>query len=161
MLFFVLFVNFNSFLAATTAENSYDLPQLNPLPPSSPVLCVSPPRSVYATPQDEVMCGPGAGQGPGDGGPSDEGALLSQLYTVLKDFDGLEEIDRALGIPALVGQVRRPPPVPLSLSLSLPLPPSLPLSSSSALRRVPECPSGIAPSPPLQTPSTVYASRHT
>uniref|UniRef100_A0A8C5D6K4 Nuclear receptor coactivator 2 n=1 Tax=Gadus morhua TaxID=8049 RepID=A0A8C5D6K4_GADMO len=32
------------------------------------------------------------------------GALLSQLYTVLKDFDGLEEIDRALGIPALVGQ---------------------------------------------------------
>lgn len=38
-------------------------------------------------------------------GPADEGALLSQLYTVLKDFDGLEEIDRALGIPALVGQV--------------------------------------------------------
>lgn len=35
----------------------------------------------------------------------DEGALLSQLYTALKDFDGLEEIDRALGIPALVEQV--------------------------------------------------------
>lgn len=31
---------------------------------------------------------------------------MSQLYTALKDFDGLEEIDRALGIPALVEQVR-------------------------------------------------------
>lgn len=41
----------------------------------------------------------------GPEGPPDEGALLSQLYTALKDFDGLEEIDRALGIPALVGQV--------------------------------------------------------
>lgn len=30
---------------------------------------------------------------------------MSQLYTALKDFDGLEEIDRALGIPALVEQV--------------------------------------------------------
>ncbi|KAJ8401451.1 hypothetical protein AAFF_G00383700 [Aldrovandia affinis] len=36
----------------------------------------------------------------------DEGALLSQLYTALKDFDGLEELDRALGIPTLVGQAR-------------------------------------------------------
>lgn len=35
----------------------------------------------------------------------DEGALMSQLYTALKDFDGLEELDRALGIPALVEQV--------------------------------------------------------
>ncbi|MEQ2206812.1 hypothetical protein XENOCAPTIV_003202 [Xenoophorus captivus] len=34
----------------------------------------------------------------------DEGALMSQLYSALKDFDGLEEIDRALGIPALVEQ---------------------------------------------------------
>lgn len=32
---------------------------------------------------------------------------MSQLYTALKDFDGLEEIDRALGIPALVEQVRK------------------------------------------------------
>lgn len=30
---------------------------------------------------------------------------MSQLYTALKDFDGLEELDRALGIPALVEQV--------------------------------------------------------
>ncbi|XP_071373865.1 nuclear receptor coactivator 2 isoform X3 [Centroberyx affinis] len=59
-------------------------------------------RSVYSAPQDELLCGPGPGSG--DGGAADEGALLSQLYTVLKDFDGLEEIDRALGIPALVGQ---------------------------------------------------------
>uniref|UniRef100_A0A3P8ZP40 Nuclear receptor coactivator n=1 Tax=Esox lucius TaxID=8010 RepID=A0A3P8ZP40_ESOLU len=56
-------------------------------------------RSLYTPQQEEVMCG-----GPGDGGTSDEGALLSQLYTMLKDFDGLEEIDRALGIPALMGQ---------------------------------------------------------
>nr|XP_014015348.1 unnamed protein product [Salmo salar] len=72
-------------------------------------------RSVYAPPQqqqeEEVLCGgPGPGGqgtgGPGDGGSSDEGALMSQLYTVLKDFDGLEEIDRALGIPTLMGQVQ-------------------------------------------------------
>lgn len=54
-------------------------------------------RSLYGTPQDDVLC-------PTEG-PADEGALLNQLYTALKDFDGLEEIDRALGIPALVGQV--------------------------------------------------------
>ncbi|KAK6299489.1 hypothetical protein J4Q44_G00295220 [Coregonus suidteri] len=56
-------------------------------------------RSVYVPQQEEVLCG-----GPGPGGPSDEGALMSQLYTVLKDSDGLEEIDRALGIPNLMGQ---------------------------------------------------------
>lgn len=33
---------------------------------------------------------------------------MSQLYTALKDFDGLEELDRALGIPALVEQVSFP-----------------------------------------------------
>lgn len=38
--------------------------------------------------------------------PSDEGALLDQLYLALRNFDGLEEIDRALGIPELVSQVR-------------------------------------------------------
>lgn len=59
---------------------------------------------MYSTPQDELLCGTGSGSG--DGSTADEGALLSQLYTALKDFDGLEEIDRALGIPALVGQVR-------------------------------------------------------
>uniref|UniRef100_A0A4W5MRZ1 Nuclear receptor coactivator 2 n=1 Tax=Hucho hucho TaxID=62062 RepID=A0A4W5MRZ1_9TELE len=58
-------------------------------------------RSLYASQQQqqEVLCGV-----PGPSGGSDEGALLSQLYTVLKDFDGLEEIDRALGIPTLMGQ---------------------------------------------------------
>lgn len=55
--------------------------------------------SIYPGSQEDVLCPP-----PSEG-PADEGALLSQLYTVLKDFDGLEEIDRALGIPALVGQV--------------------------------------------------------
>ncbi|XP_061111210.1 nuclear receptor coactivator 2-like isoform X2 [Conger conger] len=38
--------------------------------------------------------------------PPDEGALLNQLYSALKDFDGLEEIDRALGIPTLVSQTQ-------------------------------------------------------
>ncbi|XP_077100584.1 nuclear receptor coactivator 2 isoform X2 [Siphateles boraxobius] len=56
--------------------------------------------SIYSGSQEDVLCPP-----PSEG-PADEGALLSQLYTVLKDFDGLEEIDRALGIPALVGQAQ-------------------------------------------------------
>ncbi|KAI1902300.1 hypothetical protein AGOR_G00043310 [Albula goreensis] len=38
--------------------------------------------------------------------PPDEGALLNQLYSALKDFDGLEEIDRALGIPSMVSQAQ-------------------------------------------------------
>uniref|UniRef100_A0A672T1D1 Nuclear receptor coactivator n=1 Tax=Sinocyclocheilus grahami TaxID=75366 RepID=A0A672T1D1_SINGR len=50
--------------------------------------------------QEDVLCPPASE------GPADEVTLLSQLYTVLKDFDGLEEIDRALGIPALVGQAQ-------------------------------------------------------
>lgn len=36
----------------------------------------------------------------------DEGALLNQLCSVLKDYEGLEEIDKMLGIPTLAGQVR-------------------------------------------------------
>uniref|UniRef100_A0A8C9RRM1 Nuclear receptor coactivator 2 n=1 Tax=Scleropages formosus TaxID=113540 RepID=A0A8C9RRM1_SCLFO len=58
---------------------------------------------------EEALCPTGAGDG-----SADEGALLNQLYTVLKDFDGLEEIDRALGIPALVnqGQAMEPDPFP-------------------------------------------------
>lgn len=39
---------------------------------------------------------------------ADEGALLSQLCSVLKDYEGLEEIDKMLGIPTLAGQVRLP-----------------------------------------------------
>ncbi len=62
------------------------------------------PRPVHSAPQDDLLCS--TGLGPGDGSSVDEGALMSQLYTALKDFDGLEEIDRALGIPALVEQVR-------------------------------------------------------
>lgn len=54
---------------------------------------------MYSGSQEDVLCPPASE------GPADEGALLSQLYKVLKDFDGLEEIDRALGIPGLVGQV--------------------------------------------------------
>uniref|UniRef100_A0AAQ5ZXA4 Nuclear receptor coactivator 2 n=1 Tax=Amphiprion ocellaris TaxID=80972 RepID=A0AAQ5ZXA4_AMPOC len=50
-------------------------------------------------PQDDLLCNTGLSSG--DGNSVDEGALMSQLYTALKDFDGLEEIDRALGIPAL------------------------------------------------------------
>ncbi|KAI1889078.1 hypothetical protein AGOR_G00175350 [Albula goreensis] len=56
-------------------------------------------RPAYSNPQEEALCPPTAADS-----PADEGALLNQLYTVLKDFDGLEEIDRALGIPALVSQ---------------------------------------------------------
>lgn len=42
----------------------------------------------------------------GSEGQADEGALLSQLCSVLKDYEGLEEIDKMLGIPTLAGQVR-------------------------------------------------------
>uniref|UniRef100_A0A8C4GDT2 Nuclear receptor coactivator 2 n=1 Tax=Dicentrarchus labrax TaxID=13489 RepID=A0A8C4GDT2_DICLA len=57
----------------------------------------------YATSaQDDLLCSTGLGSG--EGSAVDEGALMSQLYSALKDFDGLEEIDRALGIPALVEQ---------------------------------------------------------
>ncbi|KAM9789467.1 nuclear receptor coactivator 2-like [Neosynchiropus ocellatus] len=34
----------------------------------------------------------------------DEGMLLNQLCSVLKDYEGLEEIDKMLGIPTLAGQ---------------------------------------------------------
>lgn len=42
-------------------------------------------------------------------GQSDERALLDQLHTLLSNTDvtGLEEIDRALGIPDLVNQVSK------------------------------------------------------
>uniref|UniRef100_A0A8C7HAZ3 Nuclear receptor coactivator 2 n=1 Tax=Oncorhynchus kisutch TaxID=8019 RepID=A0A8C7HAZ3_ONCKI len=58
-------------------------------------------RQVYGNLQEEALCPPSR---PGEG-PLDGEALLSQLYSVLKDFDGLEEIDRALGIPTLVSQL--------------------------------------------------------
>lgn len=58
-------------------------------------------RPSYGVPQEEgVGC---CGSGPE--GHTDEGALLSQLCSVLKDYEGLEEIDKMLGIPTLAGQV--------------------------------------------------------
>ncbi|XP_034085109.1 nuclear receptor coactivator 2-like [Gymnodraco acuticeps] len=57
-------------------------------------------RPVHAAPQEDLLLG-GGGHSSGEGVPVDEGVLMSQLYTALKDFDGLEEIDRALGIPSL------------------------------------------------------------
>ncbi|XP_026217460.1 nuclear receptor coactivator 2 isoform X3 [Anabas testudineus] len=59
-------------------------------------------RPVHSATQDDLLCSTGLGSG--EGSAVDEGTLMSQLYTALKDFDGLEEIDRALGIPALVEQ---------------------------------------------------------
>ncbi|MGH0123942.1 UNVERIFIED_CONTAM: hypothetical protein FKN15_015536 [Acipenser sinensis] len=56
-------------------------------------------RQAYNSSQDDLLCSPATTEA-----LTDEGTLLSQLYSVLKDFDGLEEIDRALGIPALVSQ---------------------------------------------------------
>ncbi|XP_060899494.1 nuclear receptor coactivator 2-like isoform X2 [Labrus mixtus] len=57
-------------------------------------------RPPYGVPQGDGMgcCGTGPE------GPPDEGALLNQLCSVLKDFEGLEEIDKMLGIPTLAGQ---------------------------------------------------------
>lgn len=97
-------------------------------------MCVC--RSMYGTPQDDVLC---AAEG-----PADEGALLNQLYTALKDFDGLEEIDRALGIPALVGQVTLSP-LPSALSLDF-FPALLPVSVPLLISAVPH---SLLPASPL------------
>lgn len=61
-------------------------------------------RPLHSAPQDDLLCS--TGHSSGEGSAVDEGALMSQLYTALKDFDGLEEIDRALGIPALIEQTQ-------------------------------------------------------
>uniref|UniRef100_A0A8C5I3V3 Nuclear receptor coactivator n=1 Tax=Gouania willdenowi TaxID=441366 RepID=A0A8C5I3V3_GOUWI len=57
-------------------------------------------RPPYGLPQEDGIgcCGTGAECQP------DEGALLNQLCSVLKDYEGLEEIDKMLGIPSLAGQ---------------------------------------------------------
>ncbi|XP_056148993.1 nuclear receptor coactivator 2-like [Lampris incognitus] len=56
-------------------------------------------RPPYGVPQEVGVC---CGTGPEV--QADEGALLNQLCSVLKDFEGLEEIDKMLGIPTLAGQ---------------------------------------------------------
>ncbi|XP_074549162.1 nuclear receptor coactivator 2 isoform X3 [Halichoeres trimaculatus] len=61
-------------------------------------------RPVHSAPQEDLLCS--TEHSSGEGSAVDEGVLMSQLYTALKDFDGLEEIDRALGIPALVEQTQ-------------------------------------------------------
>uniref|UniRef100_A0A8C6LJ20 Nuclear receptor coactivator 2 n=1 Tax=Nothobranchius furzeri TaxID=105023 RepID=A0A8C6LJ20_NOTFU len=56
-------------------------------------------RPLYGVPHEDSCCGSGPE------GQTDEGALLNQLCSVLKDYEGLEEIDKMLGIPTLAGQV--------------------------------------------------------
>lgn len=53
---------------------------------------------------DDLLCA-----APNVEGQNEERALLDQLHTLLSNTDvtSLEEIDRALGIPDLVNQVRR------------------------------------------------------
>uniref|UniRef100_A0AAQ5YHH0 Nuclear receptor coactivator 2 n=1 Tax=Amphiprion ocellaris TaxID=80972 RepID=A0AAQ5YHH0_AMPOC len=65
----------------------------------SPTNQTAPCRPPYGVPQEDGM---GCCTGP-EGQP-DEGALLNQLCSVLKDYEGLEEIDKMLGIPTLAGQ---------------------------------------------------------
>ena len=60
-------------------------------------------RQPFGSSPDDLLCPHPAAES-----PSDEGALLDQLYMALRNFDGLEEIDRALGIPELVSQVGTP-----------------------------------------------------
>ncbi|XP_044150572.1 nuclear receptor coactivator 2 isoform X2 [Bufo gargarizans] len=48
---------------------------------------------------EDMLCQPRSSES-----PNEEGNLLDQLYMALRNFDGLEEIDRALGIPELVSQ---------------------------------------------------------
>lgn len=56
----------------------------------------------FGNPLDDLLAPPSTTEG-----QSDERALLDQLDSLLNNTDnlGLEEIDRALGIPDLVGQV--------------------------------------------------------
>ncbi|XP_052031902.1 nuclear receptor coactivator 2 isoform X1 [Apodemus sylvaticus] len=56
-------------------------------------------RQPFGSSPEDLLCPHPAAES-----PSDEGALLDQLYLALRNFDGLEEIDRALGIPELVSQ---------------------------------------------------------
>ncbi|XP_075405704.1 nuclear receptor coactivator 2 isoform X2 [Tenrec ecaudatus] len=56
-------------------------------------------RQPFGSSPDDLLC-----PHPASESPSDEGTLLDQLYLALRNFDGLEEIDRALGIPELVSQ---------------------------------------------------------
>ncbi|XP_072323695.1 nuclear receptor coactivator 2 isoform X4 [Scyliorhinus torazame] len=58
-------------------------------------------RQSYSNSQDDLLC-PSIPMET----PSDEGTILDQLRSALKNIDelGLEEIDRALGIPELVNQ---------------------------------------------------------
>ena len=61
------------------------------------------PRGQFRNPLDELLVPPSTTEG-----QSDERALLDQLDSLLNNTDviALAEIDKALGIPALVGQVR-------------------------------------------------------
>ncbi|XP_053268122.1 nuclear receptor coactivator 2 isoform X2 [Pleuronectes platessa] len=79
-------------------------------------------RPVHSAPQDDLLCSTGLSSGEGSG--VDEGALMSQLYTALKDFDGLEELDRALGIPTLVEQNQSLEPEPPMYTQQFGPPPS-------------------------------------
>uniref|UniRef100_A0A8D0L2W7 Nuclear receptor coactivator n=1 Tax=Sphenodon punctatus TaxID=8508 RepID=A0A8D0L2W7_SPHPU len=69
----------------------------------------NPTRQPFGSSPDEILC-----QHPSSESPSDEGTLLDQLYMALRNFDGLEEIDRALGIPELVSQSQAVDPEPFS-----------------------------------------------
>ncbi|XP_030409117.1 nuclear receptor coactivator 2 isoform X3 [Gopherus evgoodei] len=66
-------------------------------------------RQPFGSSPDDLLCQP-----PSSESPSDEGTLLDQLYLALRNFDGLEEIDRALGIPELVSQSQAVDPEPFS-----------------------------------------------
>ncbi|XP_043844538.1 nuclear receptor coactivator 2 isoform X3 [Dromiciops gliroides] len=66
-------------------------------------------RQPFGTSPDDLLC-----PHPASESPSDEGTLLDQLYLALRNFDGLEEIDRALGIPELVSQSQAVDPEPFS-----------------------------------------------
>lgn len=66
-----------------------------------PVICFV--RDQFGHPLEELLGPRGHSEG-----PSDERALLDQLDSLLNTTDviALQEIDRALGIPEIVGQVQ-------------------------------------------------------
>ncbi|XP_041748379.1 nuclear receptor coactivator 3 isoform X4 [Coregonus clupeaformis] len=114
-------------------------------------------RRQFGNPLDELLVPPSTSQG-----QSDELALLDQLDSLLNNTDviALEEIDRALGIPDLVGQSpgreQQPQPGPGQRSPSEPFPGPGP-DSSMEMEQKPMYVQGY-PGPPSMGMQSAYGA---
>ncbi|NXW63867.1 NCOA2 protein, partial [Eurystomus gularis] len=100
-------------------------------------------RQPFGSSAEDLLC-----NHPSSESPSDEGALLDQLYMALRNFDGLEEIDRALGIPELVSQSQAVDPEAFSSQeSSLLLEQKAPVFSQQYAAQAPMAQGSYAPMP--------------